>query len=269
MDDTKSSFFDVRVVWNDFLFPQSIKSAKMRGMKTLLYQHGRFCMREYRDRKPMTDGVLVWGEDAKRDLMMGGYPEHRILVAGHKAFDDITYRKKKERKDNIHICFTAQHWAGKPLSQNDTAINTIKDAMLPGDFLTVKTTEKTVGLPHDISTFKTKTEDPKAFDKIKKFLKDIDVVVTLSESTFELFARVMEIPVIQLNSDLYDTPLIDGRMHIPQEKDDYMIWIDPGELKLQLPFIRNVVYNLKDTWKDEILIPSVDDEDIDNFVKTL
>lgn len=183
------------VTWNDVYLVERkmIDFARKRGLKTFVMQHGRRGSSRYYPpfNEPIyADIMLVWGEADKNALVEAGHPENKIEVVGSPLLKKLKARVKHK---GVNIVFSPEHW-DKPLEENVK----VRDALrkLKG----VKITTKLINSPSHQEEYdnpvKTNTNDPGHVERCIDVLKWADLVVGISESTFELLAQAMNIPVV-------------------------------------------------------------------------
>lgn len=186
---------DTLIVWND-IYPTErtlIDYARKWGKKTYVMQHGRRGSSRYH--KPFyqpiyADKMLVWGEADKKALLEAGHSSDRIEVVGTPIF-----KKLKERvvHKGINIVYSPEHW-DRPLEENLKVRDELRK--LKG----VKITTKLIHSPSHQEEYdnpvRTNVSDKDHLEKCIDVLKWADLVVGISESTFELLAQAMDIPVV-------------------------------------------------------------------------
>jgi hypothetical protein len=182
------------VLWTDlFQFERSIIDlARTRGIPTIVVQHGRRGSSRYFQpfNEPIyADKLLVWGTDDKVALTSAGHPRDKIIVTGSPVLHKI---QPREDHEGINVVFCPEHW-DKEVPENKATIKELKK--LKGVNLITKIIEG-----HDPKLYPNPVfshrESPDHLDICIDVLKTADLVVGVSESTFELLAQAMNIPVV-------------------------------------------------------------------------
>jgi len=183
------------VLWNDVLsFEQGV--INLAGKKpVIVLQHGRKGSSRYFppfNEQIRADKLLVWGQADKDALVEAGHPEKKIKVCGTTLFKHLKPRKKHE---GINVVFSPEHWGGE-VKENEKVAKILRRAARKYKWnITTKIMED-----HDPSLYdnpiSTKRADANHIDACADALSIADVVVGISESTFELFAQYMDIPVV-------------------------------------------------------------------------
>ncbi len=197
--DGKESTFrkaDVIVVWNETAlghWRDWIINARKLGKRVVLMQHGRRGTSRIFppfNEELVSDVVCAWGENDRKRLESCGVPPERIRVTGTSVFN---YLKPRERHEGINVVFSPEHW------DTDVAENFIIQSKLR-QLKGVKVITKLLTGEHTKDMY----ENPVWSDRKEKghleicadVLKTADIVVAVSESTFELSAQILGIPVV-------------------------------------------------------------------------
>lgn len=174
--------------WKDW-----VRKQQKKGKRVVLVQHGRRgTSRIYPpfNEKLVSDVVCVWGKNDRRRLLECGVPEEKIRITGTPVLRHI---KPRIPHEGINVVFSPEHW------DVDVVENLIvAGALRKVDGITV--TSKLLAGEHNPREYDNPVisdrSKPGHLDTVVKTLQTADVVVAISESTFELFAEVMDIPVI-------------------------------------------------------------------------
>lgn len=186
------------VLWNDVNFFERsiIKLAKSLGKKTVVMQHGRKGSSRYFppfNEKIQADRLFVWGDFDRRSLIGAGQDPTRIRVVGTTVLDGLPDKRPHK---GINIVFCPEHW------DHDVEEN----AWVKKELRKLRYKRKDI----KIITKIIEGHDPKNYDNpiqtnrnsedhlrvCKEVLSTADLVVGVSESTFELLAQAMDIPVV-------------------------------------------------------------------------
>jgi len=194
---------DVGIFWNETdagsigewgTWRSYVKKFKKLGIKTILLQHGRKgTSRIYPpfNEKLESDVVCSWGENDKKGLMSCGVPENRIVVTGTTILKHIKPRVKNKRPV---VLFCPEHWGSNEVDENLCIATRLR--RLEGVDIITKILEgehEPDWYDNPVSTHRMR---PGHLDTVMKVLSKADVVVSISESTLELIAQVMDIPVV-------------------------------------------------------------------------
>lgn len=185
---------DVIVLWNETPMGGWDKWVKsLKGKRTVLMQHGRRgTSRIYPPfNEPLKSNVIcAWGENDRKRLTSAGVSPEKIKVTGTTIFSHL---KPRIPHEGINVVFSPEHW------DIDVAENFIVNsqlAKLRGVNVITKclTGEHTEGVYPNPVWSDRRSDDH--LDIAIDVLRKADVVVAVSESTFELLAQALDIPVV-------------------------------------------------------------------------
>jgi len=185
---------DVIILWNETPMGGWDKWVKsLKGKRTVLMQHGRRgTSRIYPPfNEPLkSDVICAWSENDRKRLTNAGVPPERIKVTGTTIFSHL---KPRIPHEGINVVFSPEHW------DVDVAENFIVNsqlAKLKGVNVITKclSNEHTVGVYANPVWSDRRTEEHLGI--CIEVLRQADVVVAVSESTFELLAQALDIPVV-------------------------------------------------------------------------
>lgn len=197
-DGKKSTFnkADVIVVWNETalgLWRDWIIEARKKGKRVVLVQHGRRGTSRIFppfNEELVSDVVCSWGENDRKRLESCGVDSSRIFVTGTSVFRHLLPRTPHEGKN---VVFSPEHW--------DTDV--VENAIIAGQLRKlkgVKITTKTLENEHSIGYYDNPVQSnrskPGHLEICAQVLQTADLVVAVSESTFELMAEILDIPVV-------------------------------------------------------------------------
>jgi len=118
-----------------------------------------------------------------------GFPKERIVVTGTPIFKKL----HKDKHVGLNIIFSPEHW------DHDVFENTLVAGQLKR-LKNVHVITKILGGEHDPSFYQnpvsSKRNDPEHLKIVADVLSTADLVVGISESTFELMAEILDIPVV-------------------------------------------------------------------------
>lgn len=194
---------DVIVLWNETDmggWKHWIQDARKYGIRVVLMQHGRRGTSRIFPpfNEPLQSDVLCsWGKNDIRRMTDCGVPIDKVRVTGTTIFKHLKLRKEHE---GINIVFSPEHW------DIDVAENFIIKSQLEKldgtkvNGKTVKVISKLLTNEHTKDTYPNPVwSDRKAEGHLEicaDVLSTADVVVAVSESTFELCAQILDIPVV-------------------------------------------------------------------------
>lgn len=187
--------YDVIVVWNETQLAgwrDFIKLAKNKGKKVILVQHGRRgTSRIYPpfNEELISDLVCVWGENDKKRLMSVGVPENKIKITGTPIFKHL---KPKVKHKGINVVFSPEHW-DIDVAENQVVAGVLRK--IKGINIITKVLEHEHLAIYDNPVVSNRTS-PGHLDICTDVLSKADLVVSISESTFELMAEMLDIPVV-------------------------------------------------------------------------
>lgn len=186
---------DVVLLWNDVNHMERsiIKLARTFKKKVIVMQHGRKGTSKYYEpfnEEIRADKLLVWGDFDKRSLVDAGRDARRIQVVGTTVLKDLPARRKH---DGVNIVFCPEHW-DRPVEENIRVRDELRK--LKG----VNIITKVLDSHHNPTEFDnpviTNSRQPDHLKITKETLSIADLVVGISESTLELIAQAMDIPVV-------------------------------------------------------------------------
>lgn len=197
--DGKESTFkkaDVIVVWNETaigLWRDWILEARKAGKRVVLVQHGRRGTSRIFppfNEELVSDVVCVWGENDRKRLESCGVPSEKIKVTGTPIFRHLKPRNKHK---GINVVFSPEHWD----------IDVVENVIVRGQLAKLKGVNIITKLladshnPHEYQNpVISDRTSPEHLSIVASVLAEADVVVAISESTFELMAQMLDIPVV-------------------------------------------------------------------------
>lgn len=188
---------DTIIVWND-IYPVErgiIDYTRKLGKKTYVMQHGRRGSSRYYppfNQQIYADKLLVWGESDKKALIEAGQDSKKIEVVGTPIFKKLKARVKHKW---TNIVYSPEHW-DKPLEENVKVRDELRKLKIKGLVITTKLIYSASHQEEYDNPVRTNVSDQDHLEKCIDVLKWADLVVGISESTFELLAQAMDIPVV-------------------------------------------------------------------------
>lgn len=201
------------VVWSDIpLFERRVvQIAKAHGIPTIVVQHGRRGSSRYYppfEEKILADKLLVWGEADRKGLIEAGQDPDKIKVVGTTIFSHLKPRVQygigspgNKVKEHLSVVFCPEHW-DRPVEENlwvRDELRKVKDFFYK--VVKVKITTKIIDSPshqgvewdNPIMSYRGESGHLPICAEV---LSTADIVVGVSESTFELLAQSLDIPVV-------------------------------------------------------------------------
>jgi len=189
---------EVAILWNDVIsFGLSIaRTAHCLGKPVVVIQHGRGAMSDYAppfNHNLIADKVCVWGKSDRDELLKLGISPKRIAITGTTVFKHLIGRKPHK---GINILFSPQHW-DYDVEENTVMMDELKSICKKNNWNLIAKINET----HDFEKYighaiYSHRDHPDHLDICGKALSTADVLITLSELTFELLAQYLDIPVI-------------------------------------------------------------------------
>lgn len=195
---------DVIVVWQESElggWRDVIKKFQKAKIPVILMQHGRRGISRiyppFND-KLISDKVCVWGENDVERLTSCSVPREKIHVTGTPIFKHL---KPRIPHKGFNIVFSPEHW-DQEVPENFAVRNALRTYVKKRWFWQPEKRVITKILegehaPHNYDNpVPSNRMKPGHLDIAVEVLRRADVVVSVSEGTFELLAEVMDIPIV-------------------------------------------------------------------------
>lgn len=201
-EDKVAKQADVIVVWNEVDLSKNrtwVEKQLKRGKRVVLIQHGRKGTSRIFppfNETLISDVVCCWGEDDKKRLMEVGTPEDRIKVVGTTIFSHL---KPRVSHEGYNVVLSPEHWDGEVIENLWVADELRK---LKSGWFEKKIKVITKGLKNETKTewyqnlIVSNRSSADHLEIVADVLSTADLVVGISESTFELLAQSLDIPVV-------------------------------------------------------------------------
>ena len=172
-----------------------ILEAQKTGKEVILYQQGIWAFEWVKP--PFNEGIisdkaLVWGEGDKKRMIKYGVPEDKIKVVGCPIYKHLKPRVTHTGKN---VVFALEHWDIEDVVENQIVAAELRK--LEGINIITK------GLMNENTTFiydnpveSGRSLGKSHFEIVADTLSKADLVVGLSESTFQFLAECLDIPVV-------------------------------------------------------------------------
>ena len=173
-----------------------VRRAHKYKKKVILFQHGRRAVsRIYPpfNEQLESDLVCVWGENDKKRIMKVGVPEKKIRIIGCPLFKHL---KPRVGHKEINVVFSPDHWE-QDIEENLIIADELRK--LKGVNIITKTLK---GVQNDDlydNPVSSDRQSPDHMSIVADVLSRADVVVSLSDATFELLAESLDIPVVSVD----------------------------------------------------------------------
>lgn len=189
---------DVVVLWNDVNAVERgvVNLARAKGKKTVVMQHGRKGTSRYYppfNEKIQADKLLVWGDFDRRSLVEAGQDASRIRVVGTTVLHGLPDRRPH---DGINIVFCPEHW-DREVEENSWVKKELRKLRYKNKKIKITTKIIEGHAPQDYDNpVQSHRDADNHLSVCHDILATADLVVGVSESTFELMAQAMDIPVV-------------------------------------------------------------------------
>jgi hypothetical protein len=189
---------DKLVVWCESKrngWADRIEYAQKKGKEVILYQQGIWAFDWVRppfSEPIISDTLCVWGEEDKRRLIKYGTPAEKIKVTGSPLIKHLKPRVPHEGKN---VVFALEHWnVREDVPENLIVASELRK--LEG----VKVWTKGLFNENQTRIFQNPIEtdrfNPNHLQQVAEVLSTADLVVGITESTFQFLAECLDIPVI-------------------------------------------------------------------------
>jgi len=195
---------DVIVVWQETDLggaKEMVRKFQKKGKRVVLMQHGRRGTSRIFppfNEELVSDQLCVWGENDVKRMVSCGVPREKIYVTGTPV---LRHAKPRIPHKGINIVFSPEHW-DEDVPENLIVRNALRKfvkSRWPWQ-KKVNIITKILENEHNPQTYdnpvSSNRQTPGHLDIAVSVLQKADAVVAVSESTFELLAQVMGIPVI-------------------------------------------------------------------------
>jgi len=217
------------VLWQDeVLIGRSVaKLAISKRKPVIVVQHGAGACGERSKYYPpfnielLANKICVWGEDAKNGLLGLGISPKRIEVTGTTV---LKHLKPRVKHKGVNIVFCPAHWCAGEIDENKQVAKILRK--IKGVNITTKIIEGHNPSYYDNPVFSYRSS-PDHLEICADVLSKADLVVGLTEGTFELMAMVLDIPIVM--ADIWKPKICMGDMRYLNIKQTYTI----GSKKVQ------------------------------------
>jgi hypothetical protein len=188
---------DCLITWTDY--PADFKMlcliALQNGVPTFMVQHGRRAMRDYWTHQgdPTSVACFVWGGQDREDAIAGGWHPHQVFRIGAPW---LIYKPERKEEKGL-IVYDAPHWHIDTMESKKTwaALKKIKGIRPIVKLISPSEQKRTNYLGEQLLTFR---DQPGHIEATYKLLARASAVVCMMESTLELMAISLGVPVIHV-----------------------------------------------------------------------
>lgn len=187
---------DVIVLWNETALAgwrDWIWKVKSAGKRTVLVQHGRRgTSRIYPpfNETLISDVVCVWSENDRNRLMSVGVPAEKIRVTGTPIWG---YLRQRIPHKGTNVVFSPEHW-DIDVAENFIVADELRKLKKVNVITKILKNHQHPAV-YD-NPIESDRNSPDHFSIVADVLAKADLVVAISESTFELLAQSLDIPVV-------------------------------------------------------------------------
>lgn len=185
------------VLWQDVMGTGMglAKLAHLRKKPVIQILHGRRGYTQYGfpwNKEMLSDKICVWGKTDVDTLTRFGIPPEKIVITGTTLFSHLIPRVKHK---GTNIVFSPDHW-DHDIPENDEVVKVLRK--MKGVNIATKIMEV-----HDIKKYDNPVvshrDRPNHLDICAEVLSKADLLVAISEGTFEMMAQILNIPVVIAN----------------------------------------------------------------------
>jgi hypothetical protein len=211
---------DVAVVWNEVEssgWKPMIDKLHKLGKRVILVQHGRRGIsRIYPpfNEKLLSDVVCVWGKNDVSRLIQSGVPLEKIKVTGSTIFSKL---KPRVPHKGFNVVFSPDHWGGEDIAENFIVANELRK--IKGVNIITKGLIGYQEIEMYDNLVMSDRREPDHLDICTDVLSKADLIVSLSESTFEMMAQVLDIPIVI--ADIWIPKACDGDDRYKEYKREF------------------------------------------------
>lgn len=188
--------FDIIIHWNETAHGESrnfIKYTQKNKKKVVMYQHGRRGTPRVLppfNEPLLSDVTCVWGKADKDKFLSVGTPEERVKVVGTTIFSHL---KPREKHKGTNVLFIPEHWDNDVI-ENQIVASRLRE--LKGVNITTKILKGEHKPEYYDNPIISDRRDANHLDIVADVLKTADIVVSPIDSTVELMAEYLDIPVV-------------------------------------------------------------------------
>ena len=188
---------DCLITWTDY--PQDMKmlclAALQQGVPTFMVQHGRRAMRDYWTHRgePTSVAAFVWGGKDHEDALTGHWSPEQVFRVGAPWFH---YRPKPQEERGT-VIYDVPHWNidTKESILTWAALKRIGGIRPIAKMIAPSEQKQNNYIGEQCITYR---NEPGHIESTYDLLKRASCVVTMMESTLELMAMSLNVPVVHV-----------------------------------------------------------------------
>lgn len=188
---------DCMITWTDY--PQDAKMMSLamlqHGVPVFMVQHGRRAMRDYWTNlgQPTSLACFVWGEKDKEDALIGKWAPEQVFRVGAPWF---FYRPQRQEERGL-VVYDVPHWNIDTVEAKKTwtALKSIPGIRAVAKMIAPSEQKQNNYLGEQCLTYR---NEPGHIEATYDLLKRASAVVCMMESTLELMAISLGVPVIHV-----------------------------------------------------------------------
>lgn len=211
---------DAIVLWQDIISMELCiaRTAKKLGKPVIVVQHGRRGMTDYAppfNNELIADKICVWGPKDRDLLISSGISEEKIVVTGTTIFE---WLKGRTPHKGTNVLFVPEHW-DHDIDENGEVMEELKKICKKNKWnLKAKIMERHDEDRYGDYAIYSNRDKPSHLSICADAIAWADVLVSLSEITFEMLAQASDIPVI-VYTDIKPRTLNRNRQYLEYKRE--------------------------------------------------
>lgn len=188
---------DCLITWTDYPYEHKMicLAAMQNGVPAFMVQHGRRAMRDYWTHvgEPSSLACFVWGTKDREDAIEGKWHPSRVFRVGAPWF---SLRPERQEERGL-VVYDAPHWSVDTIESRKTWAKLKKiEGIRPVVKLIVPSSQKQNNyIGEQCLTYR---NEPGHIEATYDLIKRASAVVCMMESTLELMAHSLGVPVIHV-----------------------------------------------------------------------
>lgn len=188
---------DCLITWTDYPpdYKMTCMVALQNGVPAFMVQHGRRAMRDYWTHigEPTSLACFVWGTKDYEDAIEGKWHPTRVFRVGAPWFQ---YRPERQEEKGL-VVYDVPHWNVDTIEAKKTwtALKQIPGIRPVAKLITPSNQKRANYIGEQCMTYR---NEPGHIEATYDLIKRASVVVCMMESTMELLAHSLGVPVIHV-----------------------------------------------------------------------
>lgn len=188
---------DCLITWTDYPHTEKMicLAALQQGVPTFMVQHGRRAMRDYWTHRgePTSVATFVWGQKDKEDAIEGKWHPLRVFRVGAPWF---SLRPERKEEKGL-VVYDVPHWNidTKESIKTWAALKKVKGIRPIAKLITPSNQNRNNYVGEQCLTYR---NEPGHLEATYDLISRASAVVCMMESTLELFAHSLGVPVIHV-----------------------------------------------------------------------